>query len=82
MEVPTFQDLFRAVDGTAAAVSASIVMEEELLQLFVPLHQIVDDVELPSNSGILQRTERKKESILSGLPFSVPFKQIVKKGRD
>ena len=71
MEVPTFQDLFRAVDGTAAAVSASIVMEEELLQLFVPLHQIVDDVELPSNSGILQRTERKNR-FCPDFPF--PFR--------
>ena len=56
MMPPKSNNLLRAVDG-AAAVSVAVVVKKEFLQLFVPLHQVVDDIELPSNSGILKRTE-------------------------
>ena len=52
------RNLLRAVDGAAV----SVVVKEQLLQLFMPIHQIVDDVELPSNSGILKITERNDKA--------------------
>ena len=48
----------RAVGGAAAVSAAVVVVKEKLPQLLMPLHQIVDDIELPSNSGILTRIER------------------------